>query len=69
MIQHPDKNYVDPIKVNVQDQLAYCFHVDEEPDGEPLYYDIERYLEEGDYSKGVNNVQKRTLRRLASQFS
>ncbi|XP_019262195.1 PREDICTED: uncharacterized protein LOC109240029 [Nicotiana attenuata] len=40
MIQHPDKNYIDPIKVNVQDQPAYCFHVDEEPDGESWYYDI-----------------------------
>ncbi|XP_070056872.1 uncharacterized protein [Nicotiana tomentosiformis] len=30
MIQHPDKNYIDPIKIEVQDQHAYCFHVDEE---------------------------------------
>nr|XP_009803261.1 PREDICTED: uncharacterized protein LOC104248654 [Nicotiana sylvestris] len=42
MIQHPDKNYIDPIKENVQDQPAYYFHVDEEPDGEPWYYDIKR---------------------------
>ncbi|XP_049381359.1 uncharacterized protein LOC125845913 [Solanum stenotomum] len=43
MIQHPDKNYIDPIKVNVQDQPSYCFHVDEEPDREPWYYGIKRY--------------------------
>nr|XP_016496694.1 PREDICTED: uncharacterized protein LOC107815603 [Nicotiana tabacum] len=35
MIQHPDKNYIDPIKVEIRDQHAYCFHVDEEPDGKP----------------------------------
>ncbi|KAK4716584.1 hypothetical protein R3W88_014922 [Solanum pinnatisectum] len=68
MIQHLDKKYIDPIKVNVQDQPAYCFHVDEESDGEPLYYDIKRYLEEGNYSEGVNNDQKSTLWRLASHF-
>ncbi|XP_055806917.1 uncharacterized protein LOC129875663 [Solanum dulcamara] len=68
MIQHPDKNYIDPIKINVQDQPAYCFHVDEEIDGEPWYYDIVRYLKEGDYPEGISNIQKRTLRRLANHF-
>ncbi|XP_055812085.1 uncharacterized protein LOC129882003 [Solanum dulcamara] len=68
MIQHPDKNYIDPIKINVQNQPAYCFHVDEEMDGEPWYYDIVRYLKEGDYPEGISNIQKRTLRRLANHF-
>ncbi|XP_070039440.1 uncharacterized protein [Nicotiana tomentosiformis] len=35
MIQHPDKNYIDPIEIEIRDQHAYCFHVDEEPDGKP----------------------------------
>ncbi|XP_075091566.1 uncharacterized protein LOC142171768 [Nicotiana tabacum] len=26
MIQHPDKNYIDPIEVEISDQHAYCFH-------------------------------------------
>ncbi|XP_059301918.1 uncharacterized protein LOC132053837 [Lycium ferocissimum] len=68
MIQTPDKNYIDPIKVNVQYQQAYCFHVDEEPDGEPWYYDIKMYLKTGDYPEGITSVQKRTLRRLANHF-
>ncbi|XP_070042568.1 uncharacterized protein [Nicotiana tomentosiformis] len=25
MIQHPDKNYIDPIEVEIRDQHAYCF--------------------------------------------
>nr|XP_016434519.1 PREDICTED: uncharacterized protein LOC107760913 [Nicotiana tabacum] len=29
MIQHPDKNYIDPIEVEIRDQHAYCFHLDE----------------------------------------
>ncbi|XP_049375776.1 uncharacterized protein LOC125840854 [Solanum verrucosum] len=56
MIQHPDKNYIDPIKVNVQDQPAYCFHVDEEPDREPWYYDIKRYLRERDYPERASKL-------------
>ncbi|XP_075107155.1 uncharacterized protein LOC142180124 [Nicotiana tabacum] len=31
MIQHPDKNYIDPIEVEIRDQYAYYFYVDEEP--------------------------------------
>ncbi|XP_075077134.1 uncharacterized protein LOC142163880 [Nicotiana tabacum] len=44
MILHPDKNYIDPIKVEIRDQHAYCFHVDEEPGGKPWYHDIKRFL-------------------------
>ncbi|XP_070042725.1 uncharacterized protein [Nicotiana tomentosiformis] len=33
MIQHPDKNYINPIEIEVQDQHAYSFHVDDYPDG------------------------------------
>ncbi|XP_070050374.1 uncharacterized protein [Nicotiana tomentosiformis] len=42
MIQHPDKNYIDPIEIKVRDHHVYCFHMDEEPDGKPWYYDIKR---------------------------
>ncbi|XP_047251371.1 uncharacterized protein LOC124886589 [Capsicum annuum] len=68
MIQHPDKNYIDPIKVEIQDQQAYYFHVDEEPDGKPWYYDIKRLLGAGGYPEGTIGKQKRTLRRMANQF-
>ncbi|XP_075076729.1 uncharacterized protein LOC142163354 [Nicotiana tabacum] len=39
MIQQSDKNYIDPIEVEIWDQHEYCFHVDEEPDGKPRYHD------------------------------
>ncbi|XP_075077292.1 uncharacterized protein LOC142164028 [Nicotiana tabacum] len=35
MIKHPNKNYIDPIEKEIKDQHAYCFHVNEEPDGKP----------------------------------
>ncbi|XP_075082302.1 uncharacterized protein LOC142166806 [Nicotiana tabacum] len=40
MIQHPDKNYIDPIEVVIKDKYSYCFHVNEEADGKPWYHNI-----------------------------
>lgn len=68
MIQHPDKNYIDHIEIEIQDQHAYCFHVDEEPDGKPWYYDIKRFLEAREYPENATNIQKQALRRLANHF-
>ncbi|XP_075078086.1 uncharacterized protein LOC142164278 [Nicotiana tabacum] len=50
MIQHPDKNYIDPIKVEIRDQHVYSFHVYEEPDGKPWYHDIEKFLATREYT-------------------
>ncbi|XP_070030867.1 uncharacterized protein [Nicotiana tomentosiformis] len=35
MIQYPDKNYIDPIEVEIRDQHSYCFLVKGEPNGSP----------------------------------
>ncbi|XP_075083510.1 uncharacterized protein LOC142167250 [Nicotiana tabacum] len=69
MIQHPDKNYVDPIEVEIKDQHAYWFHVDEEPDGKPWYHDIKKFLETREYPENATNSQKRALRMLANHHS
>ncbi|XP_070039716.1 uncharacterized protein [Nicotiana tomentosiformis] len=55
MIQHPDKNYIDPIEIEVWDQHVYCFHVDEEPNDKPWYYDIKRFLETREYPENANS--------------
>ncbi|XP_070032042.1 uncharacterized protein LOC142168089 [Nicotiana tabacum] len=44
MIQHPDKNYIDTIEVDIRDQHAYCFHVNKELDGKPWSHDIKKFL-------------------------
>ncbi|XP_070036862.1 uncharacterized protein [Nicotiana tomentosiformis] len=64
MIQHPVKNYIDHIEVEIQDPCAYCLHVDEEPDGKPRYYGIKRFLEAKEYLESTTTIQKRSLRRL-----
>ncbi|XP_070054213.1 uncharacterized protein LOC142180102 [Nicotiana tabacum] len=68
MIQHPDKNYIDLIEIEIQDHHAYCFHVDEEPDGKPWYYDIKRFLEAREYPENATNIHKQALRRLENHF-
>ncbi|XP_016513924.1 uncharacterized protein LOC107830787 [Nicotiana tabacum] len=68
MIQHPDKNYIDFIEVEIRDQHAYCFHVDREPDGKPWYHDIKKFLATREYPENATNGQKQALRRLANHF-
>ncbi|XP_070039435.1 uncharacterized protein [Nicotiana tomentosiformis] len=68
MIQHPDKNYIDYIEIEMRDQHVYYFHVDEDPYGKPWYYDIKRFLESREYPENATNNQKRALRRLENHF-
>ncbi|XP_015075307.1 uncharacterized protein LOC107019279 [Solanum pennellii] len=68
MIRHPDHNYIDPIHIYIHEQPGYCFHVEEEPDGKTWYDAIRGYLKSGEYTEDATNVQKRTIRRLATQF-
>ncbi|XP_070006202.1 uncharacterized protein [Nicotiana sylvestris] len=44
MIQHPDKNYIDPILVNIHNHPAYCARIEEETDRKPWFHDIKEYL-------------------------
>ncbi|XP_016461696.2 uncharacterized protein LOC107784997 [Nicotiana tabacum] len=59
MIQNSHKNYINPIEIEVRDQHAYCFHVDEEPCGKMWYYDIKRFLEAREYPENATSGQKR----------
>ncbi|XP_070036189.1 uncharacterized protein [Nicotiana tomentosiformis] len=51
MIQHPDKNFIDPFPIGIHKQPAYCAHVEEESDGNPWFYDIKEYLAKGRISR------------------
>ncbi|XP_070020385.1 uncharacterized protein [Nicotiana sylvestris] len=68
MIQHPDKNYIDPIPVRIHNQPTYCANVEEEADIKPWFHDIKEYLSKGEYPKHANHAQKCTLRRLSNHF-
>ncbi|XP_070005286.1 uncharacterized protein [Nicotiana sylvestris] len=68
MIQHLDKNFIDPILVKIHDQLAYCAHVEEEAVGKPWFHDIKEYLAKVEYLELANPTQKCTLQRLSNKF-
>ncbi|XP_070020409.1 uncharacterized protein [Nicotiana sylvestris] len=68
MIQHPDKNFIDPIPVKIHYQLAYYSHVEEEMDGKSWFHNINKYLAKGEYPKQANHTQKRTLWRLSNHL-
>ncbi|XP_070019898.1 uncharacterized protein [Nicotiana sylvestris] len=68
MIQHPDKNFINPILVKIYDQPAYYAHVEEEADGKPWFHDIKEYLAKEKHLELANPIQKRTLRRLSNNF-
>ncbi|XP_070046887.1 uncharacterized protein [Nicotiana tomentosiformis] len=56
VIQHPNKNYIDPILIEIHKQYAYCTHVEEEFDGNPWFHDIREYLEKGEYPKNATHT-------------
>ncbi|XP_070024804.1 uncharacterized protein [Nicotiana sylvestris] len=68
MIQHPDKNFIDPIPIMIHDQPVYCVHVEKEEDGKPWFHDIKEYLAKEEYLELANPTQKCTLRRLSNNF-
>ncbi|XP_075086284.1 uncharacterized protein LOC142168993 [Nicotiana tabacum] len=47
MIQHLDKNFIDPFPIGIRKQPAYCAHVEEEFDGNPWFHNMKEYLEKG----------------------
>ncbi|XP_070029086.1 uncharacterized protein [Nicotiana sylvestris] len=68
MMQHPEKNFIDPIPVKIHDQPAYCAHVEEEVDGKPWFHDIKEYLAKGEYLELTNATQKCMLCGLSNNF-
>ena len=56
------------VKLEVQESQAHCACIQGEPNGNPWYHDILRYIRDQQYPKLANDNDKRTLRRLAMGF-
>ncbi|XP_070039600.1 uncharacterized protein [Nicotiana tomentosiformis] len=56
MIQHPYKNFIDPIPIEIHKQPSYRAHVEEEFDGNPWFHDIKEYLEKGEYPENATHT-------------
>ncbi|XP_060210577.1 uncharacterized protein LOC132637515 [Lycium barbarum] len=68
MIQHPESNHIDPLRISLKEEHARCYYVEAEPDGKLWYSNIKMYLEGQEYPKGITNGQKKTIRRMANGF-
>ena len=56
------------VKLEVRESQAHCACIQEEPNGNPWYHDILRYIRDHQYPESANDNDKRTLRRLAMGF-
>ena len=56
------------VKLEVRESQAHCACIQEEPDGNPWYHDILRYVKNQQYPNSAKDNDKRTLRRLAMGF-
>ncbi|XP_060170576.1 uncharacterized protein LOC132601513 [Lycium barbarum] len=68
MLPYPDNAYINPLEIQIRDQHGYCNTIEVEPDGEPWYHDIKRYLKTKQYPIHADGDQKRTIRRLSNGF-
>ncbi|XP_060178636.1 uncharacterized protein LOC132608876 [Lycium barbarum] len=68
MLPYPGNAYIDPLEIHIRDQHVYCNTIELDPDSEPWYHDIKRFLKIKEYPISVDRDQKRTIRRLANGF-
>ncbi|XP_070009004.1 uncharacterized protein [Nicotiana sylvestris] len=68
MLPYPCNVHIDPLEIQIRERYRYCNTVEVEPDIQPWYHDIKRFLKTKKYPKQASGDQKRTIRRLASGF-
>ena len=68
MFQINSSNEVQPIKMKLNKTLTHCAQIEDEMDGKPLYYDIQRYIERQQYLEHASENDKRILKRPPINF-
>ncbi|XP_070010035.1 uncharacterized protein [Nicotiana sylvestris] len=68
MLPYPGNTHIDPLEIQVRNQHGYCNTIETEPNGEPWYHDIKRFLKIREYPEHAKGDQKRTIRRLVGGF-
>nr|XP_009592296.1 uncharacterized protein LOC104089159 [Nicotiana tomentosiformis] len=68
MLPYPGNVHIDPLEIQIRERHGYCNTVEVEPNDQPWYHDIKRFLKTKEYPEQANGDQKRTIRRLASSF-
>ena len=59
---------VQPVHIDIRNDPAHCCLVEGEIDGQPWYYDIKNLVQNQEYPVGSSKTDKKTLRRLATDF-
>ncbi|XP_019259264.1 PREDICTED: uncharacterized protein LOC109237409 [Nicotiana attenuata] len=68
VLPYPGNAHIDPLEIQIRERYGYCNTVEIEPDVQPRYHDIKRFLKTKEYLEQANRDQKRAIRRLASGF-
>ncbi|XP_070007731.1 uncharacterized protein [Nicotiana sylvestris] len=68
MLPYPGNLHIDPLEIQIRERHGYCNTVEVEPDVQPWYRDIKRFLKTKEYPDQASGDQKRTIRRNASGF-
>ncbi|XP_070042139.1 uncharacterized protein [Nicotiana tomentosiformis] len=68
MMSYPGNVHIDPLEIQIRERHGYCNTVKVEPNDQPWYHDIKRFLKTKEYLEQANVDQKRTIRRLADSF-
>ncbi|XP_070028992.1 uncharacterized protein [Nicotiana sylvestris] len=68
MLPYPGNAHIDPLEIQILERHGYCNTVEAEPNIQPWYHDIKRFLKTKEYPEQANRDQKRTIRRHASGF-
>ena len=56
------------VKLEVRESPAHCACIQGEPDGNPWYHDILKYIKDQQYPESATENDKRTLKRLSMRF-
>ncbi|KAJ9159696.1 hypothetical protein P3X46_025177 [Hevea brasiliensis] len=65
MAQMEEGQTTQALRVKARDEPAYCFMIEEEPDGKPWYHDILVYCKTREFPLGASRNEKKMIRRLA----
>ncbi|XP_070009866.1 uncharacterized protein [Nicotiana sylvestris] len=68
MLPYPSNVHIDPLEIQIRERHGYYNMVVIEPDVQPWYHDIKRFLKTKEYPEKASIDEKRTIRRLASSF-
>ncbi|XP_070010288.1 uncharacterized protein [Nicotiana sylvestris] len=68
MLPYLGNVHIDPLEIQIRERHGYCNVVEVEPNVQPWYHDIKRFLKTKEYPEQANGDQKRTIRRLANSF-